>query len=179
MCRIALAVLFSTVFAAQTARANDAVVAAEKAKDAIAEDAATAPMTLDAAKDDRAADTTAKPDTMLKLITPKSGSLSGRATLVSLQAGFAGFQAYDVYSTTKAIRLGAVEANPLMRNSVQNRAAFIGLKVATTAGSILAAERLWRGRHRVGAIALMAVSNGMMAVVAAHNASVIARQARR
>jgi hypothetical protein len=83
-----------------------------------------------------------------------------------------------VYSTTTAIGLGATEANPLMRGAVHSRAMFIGLKVATTAGSILVAERLWRDRHRAGAIALMAVSNGMMAIVAAHNASVIARVRR-
>jgi hypothetical protein len=178
MRRIALAVLFSTIFAAQVARANDVSVAVEKTKDAIAEAAVSAPMPADTAKDANATNTL-NLDTTLKLIAPKPGSLSGHAALVSLHVGFAGFQAYDVYSTTKAIRLGAVEANPLMRKTVGSRAALIGVKVATTAGSIFAAERLWRDRHRVAAIALMAVSNGMMAAVAAHNASVIARQARQ
>jgi hypothetical protein len=32
---------------------------------------------------------------------------------------------------------------------------------------------MWRKNNKVGAIAVMAVSNGMMAVVAARNASVI------
>jgi hypothetical protein len=169
MRRIALAVLFSTVFAAQAARAHDAAIPVEKT---IADDAVTEPMAPATATDVAAAPQT------LTLIAPKSGSLSGHAALVSLHVGFAAFQAYDVYSTTTAIGRGAIEANPLMRNSVRSRAAFIGIKAATTAGSIFAAERLWRDHHRVGAIALMAVSNGMMAIVAAHNASVNARMSR-
>jgi len=82
-------------------------------------------------------------------------------------------QAYDFYSTTKAIRHGAVERNPLMQGTVGNRALFIGLKVAMTAGPVYQAEKLWRNHHRLGAIALMAASNGIMMGVAAHNSSVI------
>ena len=117
--------------------------------------------------------------TPLKLVAPKSGSITGRAALTSLYAGLAGLQAYDVYSTTQAIKLGAVEMNPLMRGSVGNRAAFIGLKVAMTAGPIAVAERMWREHRPLAAIAVMAVSNGMMAFVATHNAGVIAQQAHR
>ena len=47
MRRIALAVLFSTIFAAQVAGANDVSVAVEKTKDAIAEAAVSAPMPAD------------------------------------------------------------------------------------------------------------------------------------
>ena len=169
MRRIALAVLFSTVFAAHSARAHD-IVRADESRDVEA-----------SAKVGVATASEADADvpTPLKLVAPKSGSIMGRAALTSLYAGLAGLQAYDVYSTTKAIKLGAVEMNPLMRGSVGNRAAFIGLKVAMTAGPIAVAERMWREHRPLAAIAVMAVSNGMIAFVARHNAGVIAQQARR
>ncbi len=44
-----------------------------------------------------------------------------------------------------------------------------------TTVSIVAAERLWKNNNRLGAVLLMAASNGLMAYVAAHNASVLAR----
>jgi len=37
-------------------------------------------------------------------------------------------------------------------------------------GAIYAAEQLWRQHHRGQAIAIMVASNGVMAIVAAHNA---------
>jgi len=37
----------------------------------------------------------------------------------------------------------------------------------------MAAEQMWRNHHRVAAIVMMAASNGIMAVVATHNASVL------
>jgi hypothetical protein len=42
--------------------------------------------------------------------------------------------------------------------------------------SIYTAERLWRRHHRGEAIAVMVISNGIMAAVAASNASVIRNQ---
>jgi hypothetical protein len=170
MRRIALTVLFSTVFAAHTARANDIVRA-----DASREVEASATVGVATAAEANIADA----PTPLKLVAPKSGSMAGRAALKSLYAGLAGLQAYDVYSTTKAIKMGAVEMNPLMRGTVGNRAAFIGLKAAMTAGPIVVAERMWRDHRPLAAIAVMAVSNGMMAFVARHNAGVVAQQARR
>jgi len=85
------------------------------------------------------------------------------------------FRRTDVYSTSKALRHGAIERNPLLQNTVGNRALFIGLKVAMTAGPVYEAEKLWRNHHRIGAIALMAASNGIMMGVAAHNSSIIKR----
>jgi len=37
---------------------------------------------------------------------------------------------------------------------------------------------MWRSNHRVAAIVMMAASNGIMAAVAAHNASVLSAQPR-
>jgi hypothetical protein len=93
--------------------------------------------------------------------------------LPALYIASAGLQAFDAYSTLSALKLGGVEQNPLMRTVVKNPAALVAVKAGVTVASITAAEQLWRSHHRVGAIGLMVASNAMMAVVAAHNASVL------
>jgi hypothetical protein len=95
--------------------------------------------------------------------------------LPGLYVGFAALQMFDVYSTRRAIAGGGQEANPVMKNAVGNPAMFWTVKAAATVAPMLAAERLWK-KNKVAAIAVMAVSNGVMAAVAAHNASVIRTQ---
>lgn len=97
--------------------------------------------------------------------------------LPSMYVSLAALQGYDAYSTLRALNQGAVEANPMMRGVVGNPAALFAVKGVATFGSIYAAERLWREHHRGAAIVLMAVTNGMIAVIAARNASVL--RARR
>ena len=46
-------------------------------------------------------------------------------------------------------------------------------KGGVTVASIYVAERLWKQHQRTKAIVMMIASNGIMAIVAAHNASVI------
>ena len=99
--------------------------------------------------------------------------LSRPAVLPFLYGGSIVLQAFDAYSTLKVLNVGGVESNPAMQGMAGNRAAFIGTKAAVSAASILAAERLWKNHHRVGAIVLMATSNALMTAVAAHNASVM------
>jgi len=96
------------------------------------------------------------------------------AILPALYGGSAALQAFDVYSTLSSLRAGAREANPFMQTATANPAVFVGLKASVTAASILAAEKMWREHHRVAAVAMMAASNAIMGVVAAHNASVLA-----
>ena len=75
--------------------------------------------------------------------------------------------AFDGDDLNKAIKLWDdlhEKGNPLV---------FIGIKAAITTTSILAAERMWKNHNRTGAIVTMAISNGMMAFVAQHNAAVI------
>lgn len=95
--------------------------------------------------------------------------------LPSLYAGSVMLQGYDAYSTLTALRSGAAEANPLMKSITRSPAAFVALKAGVTMASILSAERMWKDNHRVAAVVMMVVSNGMMAAVAAHNASVLNR----
>ena len=93
--------------------------------------------------------------------------------LPALYAGSAVLQAYDAYSTLKALNLGAVEANPIAQGVVGNPALFIGVKAAVAAASIMAAEKMWKNHHKVAAIATMVATNSIMAMVAANNAKVI------
>jgi hypothetical protein len=98
------------------------------------------------------------------------------AALPVLYSSLGVLNAFDAFSTTKALSSGtAAEGNPLLGNVAGNSAAMWALKGAATAGTIVAAERLWRTGHRGQAIALMFVSNGVMAAVAAQNASVLKR----
>ena len=96
-----------------------------------------------------------------------------RATLVALSAGSISLQAYDAYSTITALHLGASEANPAMRGVARRPAALIAVKAGVATTTIYAGTQLWRRHHRVAALALMGATTGVMAVVAAHNASVV------
>jgi hypothetical protein len=98
------------------------------------------------------------------------------AALPALYVSLAGLQVYDGYSTSRGLKNGAVESNAILGALANHPAALWAAKGATAFVSIYVAERLWRGHHRGQAIALMAVSNGLMAAVAASNASTIRGQ---
>jgi len=92
--------------------------------------------------------------------------------LVPLYAGFATLQALDYASTTSALQSGnAREANPMMKGIVGNRAAFVAVKAAATAGVIYAGEKMWK-KNRVAAVIFVAALNGAMTAVVARNYSV-------
>ena len=95
--------------------------------------------------------------------------------LPALYGASAVLQGYDAYSTLTVLKHGGVEANPVMKGITSNPMMFIGLKAGVTAISIVAAERMWKNHNRLGAIATMVVSNGLMATVAANNAKVLSR----
>ena len=95
--------------------------------------------------------------------------------LPSLYAGSVFLQSYDAYSTLTALKRGGTEANPLMKGITRSPVAFIGLKAGVTMMSIMAAERMWKDDNRLGAVLTMVASNGFMAMVAAHNTTVLHR----
>jgi hypothetical protein len=95
------------------------------------------------------------------------------ALLPALYASTVVLQALDAHSTMTALNRGATEANPAMRSVVGNRGALVAVKAGAAAATIFVAEKMWR-RNRVGAIAMMAVVNGISAVVVAHNYRVAA-----
>jgi hypothetical protein len=97
------------------------------------------------------------------------------AGLIASYVAQVALQGFDAYSTLEATRRGGVEQNPLAGGLVNHPTAFVVVKGAVAAASIAAAEQLWHNHHPGRAIALMAVSNGLMAIVAVNNASVLHR----
>jgi hypothetical protein len=104
---------------------------------------------------------------------PAPAPASRGSWLPALYVGLGGLNVVDGYTTMRGLARGATEANPLMRGIGGHSAALWAVKGGATAGSVYLAERLWRQNRRGAAIAVMALSNGMMAVVAANNARVL------
>lgn len=102
-------------------------------------------------------------------------SPSRPSVLPVLYASYAALQVYDVYSTRQALSRGARETNPLMQQVVGNQGAFWAVKASATIGTIAAAERLWKKDRKAAAIAVLVVSNGVAALVAARNAGTLRR----
>jgi hypothetical protein len=94
------------------------------------------------------------------------------AMLPALYASLIALQAYDGYSTSRGLSLGAHEANPMMTSAVGNTGAKWAAKVAAAAVPMVLAERLWH-RNRAAAVVVMILANGVSAAVAANNARVI------
>jgi hypothetical protein len=97
------------------------------------------------------------------LESPKRPSL-----LVPLYVGFGALQALDAHSTLRALQTGAREQNPIVEPFGRNPAALFVLKSATTAGTIVLAEKL-RRHHPVKAIVMMTAVNVAYAVIVAAN----------
>jgi hypothetical protein len=100
------------------------------------------------------------------------GTARRPGALPALYVSLAALQAFDGYSTTAGLSRGAREANPMMQGIAGNTAAFWALKAGSTAASIWMAERMWK-TNRVGAVVTMVAVNGVMATVAARNASML------
>jgi len=89
--------------------------------------------------------------------------------LPALYASQVALQALDAHSTYSALNRGGVEANPLMKNVVDNRGAMMAVKAGVAVGTIWIAERMWKKGNRAGAIAAMLIANGVTAAVVANN----------
>src|ERR1044071_5129013 len=115
-----------------------------------------------------------RPTESLRLPSPIHGWQPPQrpAALPILYAGYAALQTFDVVSTTRGLHSGATEANPFMKQIVARPAVFWATKAAGTILPIMIAERYWK-TNKVRAIAIMAVSNGVMATIAANNAKVL------
>jgi len=95
------------------------------------------------------------------------------SALPAMYVSLAGLQAYDGYSTTRGVKNGATEANPLVGSLASQPAAFWTVKALSTVTTIYFAEQLWRQHKRGQAIMAMVVANAVMGAVAAHNMSVV------
>ena len=88
--------------------------------------------------------------------------------LPAMYASLGALQVLDIYSTRRAIKGGATEANPVMRAASGNSGTMLAVKAASTAASIFFTERAWK-KNRKGAVILMAIANGVTAAVVANN----------
>jgi hypothetical protein len=88
--------------------------------------------------------------------------------LIPLYVSFGVLQLLDSHSTARALQLGAVEANPVMKGVAGNQAAMLAVKGAGTAGVIYATEKMWK-KNRAAAIIFMAATNTAMAWVVQRN----------
>jgi len=98
-----------------------------------------------------------------------------RALLSSLDLATGVVQGYDGFLTLRVVRAGGVETNPLVKPVVGNQGAMMAMKVAAAVSTVIGVESLWKRDHRVGAIVASVVANSAMAMVAHHNAKVLAR----
>ena len=89
--------------------------------------------------------------------------------LVPLYGSLIALQGLDFHSTRRAIDSGSGrEANPAMREVVNNGAAFLAVKAGATAGVIWASEKMWK-KNRKGAVIFATVVNAAMAAIVASN----------
>ena len=105
------------------------------------------------------------------LLTPAASyvpAVTRPAALPALYAALGAMQAWDIYSTSAALKAGATEANPSAAPFAGNAGSMLGLKVATTASTIFFAERMWK-KNKVGAIVMMVAVNGATAAISMHN----------
>lgn len=104
-------------------------------------------------------------------VAPMSGyvpAVKRPPVFAALYATLGAMQAWDVYSTTVALKAGAREANPTTAGVAGNPGSLIALKAVTTAGTIVFAERMWK-RNKVGAIVMLIAVNSATAAVSMHN----------
>jgi hypothetical protein len=90
------------------------------------------------------------------------------AILPALYASLGVMQAWDIYSTSAAMKAGAREANPAAAPFAGNAGSLIALKATTTASTIFFAERMWK-KNKVAAIVMLTAINGATAAVSIHN----------
>jgi hypothetical protein len=86
----------------------------------------------------------------------------------SMYVSFAALQVMDAVSTSKAIGAGGVEANPAMSGVVQNKTAFMAVKLGTAAGVAFLSEKLAKNHPRKATV-MMLVLNVAYAAIVTHN----------
>jgi len=126
-----------------------------------------------AAQEPRPEDQEPKIVVTASVVAPVLPAPSRPAALVPLYAGLSVLQVYDGYSTIRGVRQGNAETNPLVGGLGSRPALLWSVKAGSTALSIYLAEQYWRDHHPKKAIATMIVANGVMAAVAARNASLL------
>lgn len=88
------------------------------------------------------------------------------AGLGVLYASLAALNAFDTYSTVRALNRGAVEVNPLMAPAAGSPGASLAIKAATTATAIYFSEKLWKKNRATAIVTMLAVNAGTAVIVA-------------
>jgi hypothetical protein len=88
--------------------------------------------------------------------------------MAALYASTAVMQALDVHSSLQAFGAGAVEGNPMMSGVASHRPAFIAVKAAVAATTIMAARQIAKHNKFAAVVTLIAI-NSAYAFVASHN----------
>lgn len=112
------------------------------------------------------------PPVMVKVVPDRDPR---RAVLSSLHAMTGVVQTYDGMLTMRVLKAGGTESNPLMKPVVRNEGAMMGVKIAAAVATVIGTETLWHDNHRIAAIVASVVGNSGMAMIARHNARVLAQ----
>jgi Domain of unknown function (DUF5658) len=91
-----------------------------------------------------------------------------RGLLPALYAGNIALQVMDTHSTFRALDAGLVESNPVMGWTTEHPVAFVSMKAAATATTILVAEKIRKKYPRRAAL-FMAGVNTAYAFIVWHN----------
>ena len=91
-----------------------------------------------------------------------------RGLMPALYAGNIALQVMDTHSTFRALDAGMVESNPVMRWTTDHPVAFVSMKAAATATTILVAEKI-RKKYPWRAALFMAGVNTAYALIVSHN----------
>jgi hypothetical protein len=102
------------------------------------------------------------------------GSSAAKFGMGAVYASTVLMHVLDVDSTMKAMKRGAVEANPLMKGVVKNRGAFIATKAAIATVSIYATSRMAK-HNKVHAIIASAAINSAYLMIVKNNYSIANR----
>jgi Domain of unknown function (DUF5658) len=97
-----------------------------------------------------------------------------RGLIPALYAGNIALQVMDTHSTFRALDAGMVESNPVMRWTTEHPVAFVSMKAAATATTILVAEKI-RRKYPWRAALFMAGINTAYALIVSHNYRATAR----
>jgi hypothetical protein len=110
-------------------------------------------------------------------ITVEQLSPSRPAPLLGLYVSLAAFQALDIASTHRALKAGAVEANPVVAPFAHSPLALAAIKAGVTTATIFATEQLWKTNRKAAVLTMLAV-NAAYGAIAAHNYKVSVAQRR-
>jgi hypothetical protein len=105
----------------------------------------------------------------------RAPAAGGSVAFPVLAATYVALNAFDIYTTTKAVSSGqGKEANPILSGVAQTPVALTAAKIVTTATTLVIAKRLWKD-HRAASIVLMVAANVGTGFIVGHNATIALR----